>query len=658
MPYAEALEPKALLAFLVSGAPSAAAGTAVFDGLTGNSSVVLGDTTQTNRVLADETSSVDPTKGSFTGLTYNGNAVAGLKTISLTTKVVSDGSATPDTASAFTQVSSSPSLIPVQIVANAAAHEVNGEPVQIILTGSYTGSVSPVSNGSNAFLIAYSAPGGTSTNLLNGTDTGTGSPQTKTVTFLATIGQTFDVEVSSTSTQTNTAGTSTISAALGLTMKANVQVPPNDFDGSGKSDIAVYLPTIGAFAYRPANGGPDQVIGFGQPGLGNTIPSPGDFDGAGKTELGAYIPSIGAFAFRPSTGVDQIVPFGIPGKGNDIPAVGDYDGSGKDELGVYLPTIGAYAYRPASGNDVLIPFGTAGAGQSIPVPGDYFGTGQDDVAVFLTSSATFAILAPGNKTGEMIPFGQPGLGNSIPVPGDYDGSGKTELAVYIPSLGALIYRPANGGPDVAIAWGSPGVGASLPEPGDYDGTGKTDIAVYLPTFGALAYRPDNGTPGQIVAFGIPGVGNGLPAAAVTGSYINYFVPANEGGGTSAIHRSSPDFIGTFQTTGDLTGGQVTSGTLTANLGTNPSGTVEGTATISSFPIVTGGAIIATEDSTTGSIQGTFEAGEDASSGTFTFSFSDQPTVTLSWRGTLIGSSFTGTLFGTGGTPFGTFTLLS
>ncbi len=77
---------------------------------------------------------------------------------------------------------------------------------------------------------------------------------------------------------------------------------------------------------------------------------PGDFYGTGQTDLAVYLPSQGAFAIRnPTTGHDTITPFGIPGAGNSIPAVGDHDGSGKAELAVFLPKLGAFAYRPANG---------------------------------------------------------------------------------------------------------------------------------------------------------------------------------------------------------------------------------------------------------------------------------------------------------------------
>jgi uncharacterized delta-60 repeat protein len=296
--------------------------------------------------------------------------------------------------------------------------------------------------------------------------------------------------------------------------------PPADYDGSGVSNIAVYLTASGEFAYRPTNGGADVIEQFGIPGVGQTIPAPGDYDGSGQTEIAAYLPSQGVYAYRPADGgPDVLESFGIAGPGQSIPASGDYFGTGVDDIALYIPALGAFAIRnPAGGPDEIIPFGTPGMGQSIPVTGDYFGTDQSDIAVYLTSIGAYAIRNPSTGADEIISFGIPGAGNSIPIPGDYDGSGKTELAVYLPSLGEFIYRPANGGPDVVVPFGTAGDG-SIPDVGDYDGSGVDEVAIYDPNYGDFAYRPANGGPDVIVPFGTAGIGASLPLAAPISSNV-------------------------------------------------------------------------------------------------------------------------------------------
>ena len=67
---------------------------------------------------------------------------------------------------------------------------------------------------------------------------------------------------------------------------------------SGIDELGVYLPSLGAFAYRPAGttGAEDKIIPFGIPGAGNSIPVPDDYD-------------------DPSP---PFVSFGMPGAGNSI----------------------------------------------------------------------------------------------------------------------------------------------------------------------------------------------------------------------------------------------------------------------------------------------------------------------------------------------------
>ena len=228
-----------------------------------------------------------------------------------------------------------------------------------------------------------------------------------------------------------------------------------------------HLPAEHRRLRHPArHGRADEIISFGFAGAGQTIPVSGDFSGTGKTDIAAYLPSIGAFAIRPDTGgPDEIIPFGFAGAGQTITAPGDYFGEGRDDIAAYLPSIGAFAIRPGNGNpDVIEPFGLAGAGRSIPATGDYDVDGKTDVAVYLPSIGAFAIRPSSGGPDEIIPFGFAGAGQSIPMTGDYDGSGRTELAVYLPSIGGIrlpagrrrarrdrAVRLRRGGPDPAGA---------------------------------------------------------------------------------------------------------------------------------------------------------------------------------------------------------------
>ena len=85
--------------------------------------------------------------------------------------------------------------------------------------------------------------------------------------------------------------------------------------------MAVLLTNFPApiFAYHPSGapaGSIDSYQAFGIGGAGQTLPAPGAYDGGGVDELGVYLPAIGAFAYRPtgSAGAyDAIDYIGPPG---------------------------------------------------------------------------------------------------------------------------------------------------------------------------------------------------------------------------------------------------------------------------------------------------------------------------------------------------------
>jgi len=315
--------------------------------------------------------------------------------------------------------------------------------------------------------------------------------------------------------------------SLDLSVTGTVARPSDDYNGDGKTDVAVYLPSLGAYAIKPSDGASPYLVPFGPAGAGQSIPVAGNYSGNGKTDIAVYIPSLGAFAIEPSDGsTPYLVPFGPAGQGQSIPVAGNYSGNGKTDIAVYIPSLGAFAIEPSDGSTpYLVPFGPAGAGQSIPVAGDFDGDGKTDIAVYIPSIGDFAIKPSDGATPYLVPFGPAGAGQSIPVAGDFDGDGKTDIAVFIPALGTFAIEPSDGAAPYLVPFGIPGAGNSIPAPGDYDGSGKTEVAVYLPTIGLLAYRPANGGPDQYIPFGPTGYGQSLPVNAQlmplpTGAIVN------------------------------------------------------------------------------------------------------------------------------------------
>jgi hypothetical protein len=258
---------------------------------------------------------------------------------------------------------------------------------------------------------------------------------------------------------------------------------PGDFDGDGRTDIAIYRSSTGVWYIFPSSGGAPYALGWG--GDPTDKPTPGDYDGDGETDMAVYRGSTGVWYIIPSGGGS---PYGVSWGGNasDKPVPGNYDKNGKTYCAVYRN--GIWFIYSGVGTPHLESWGIA---TDKPVPGDYDGDGMIDKAVyregvwFISASAGGVTYAVGW-----------GIATDKPVPGDYDGDGKTDPAVY--RDGAWFIYPSGGGPAYAVGWGITG---DKPVPGDYDGDGKTDIAVYRPSTGVWYII--------ISSFGIPfGVGWG------------------------------------------------------------------------------------------------------------------------------------------------------
>jgi M6 family metalloprotease-like protein len=243
-----------------------------------------------------------------------------------------------------------------------------------------------------------------------------------------------------------------------------------DFDGDGKTDIAIWTPENGLWTIIRSS---DRTTTYTPYGAPNDILVPGDYDGDGKTDIAVWRPSDGFWFITNSfDGSHTFAQLGAP---NDIPVPGDYDGDGKTDIAIWTPSNGLWTIIRSS--DRTTTYTTYGAPTDIPVPGDYDGDGKTDIAVWRPSNGFWFIR---NSSDGSYTFAQLGDLNDIPVPGDYDGDGKTDIAVWTPASGLWTIIRSSDRSTTYTTYGAP---SDIPVPGDYDGDGKTDIAVWRPSNG-------------------------------------------------------------------------------------------------------------------------------------------------------------------------------
>ncbi len=230
---------------------------------------------------------------------------------------------------------------------------------------------------------------------------------------------------------------------------ATDRLAPGDYDGDGKTDLAVYR--RGFFASTGGDNNTwyilrssDNAIRAREWGRNaifvNDAPVPADYDGDGKTDLAVYsfsdaIPSAGSFRILQSltdsgvirqwgTNIDRIVP-------------ADYDGDGKADLAVYRDDsfiggteVGIWYILQSSNGAIRIE--RFGLPTDRLVPADYDGDGKADIAVWRPSNGAWYRINSSNGSFNATQFG---LSGDKPTPADYDGDGKTDIAVFRPSSG-------------------------------------------------------------------------------------------------------------------------------------------------------------------------------------------------------------------------------
>ena len=181
-----------------------------------------------------------------------------------------------------------------------------------------------------------------------------------------------------------------------------------------------------------------------------------DFDGDGKTDIAVYRGSNGGWYVIPSS--TPGAPYGVSWGGDptDIAVPGDYDGDGKTDIAVYRGSNGGWYVIPSSTPGAPYGVGWGGDITDKPVPGDYDGDGKTDIAVYRGSNGGWYVI-PSLPPGTPYGVGWGGDITDKPVPGDYDGDGKTDIAVYRGSNGGWYVIPSSTpGAPYGVGWGTAG----------------------------------------------------------------------------------------------------------------------------------------------------------------------------------------------------------
>ena len=284
---------------------------------------------------------------------------------------------------------------------------------------------------------------------LNGTISGAPlAPSSRSVDFDGDNKTDFAV---ARSTSATTQTTWWISNSLGIASSANWgtgvgfvasdKATPADFDGDGKTDIAVWRPgaalTAGFYILQSSN----NTLRFAQFGQTGDDPSiVDDFDGDGKADPAVYrAGASGTFYYRGSLsnpgGAVTFVPWGTIG---DTAIPGDFDGDGKADFGIVRNNAGLAEHwqRLSGGTTRTIQYGLA---TDKFVTGDFDADGRTDIAAVRTNGTSFDwyVLQSATSQTLFVTWGNPTT--DYLVPGDYDGDNRTDFAVWRSGQGAATF---------------------------------------------------------------------------------------------------------------------------------------------------------------------------------------------------------------------------
>jgi len=232
------------------------------------------------------------------------------------------------------------------------------------------------------------------------------------------------------------------------------------YDTDGKADLAAYQSGTWSVVNSSTGASFSRALG-----TGSDRPVPYDYDGDGRTDMAVWRSNTGEWIIINSlTGQTRVVQWGISG---DQPAPGDYDGDGKTDLAVFRSDTGTWYFKGYVTG--VVNTRVTGSTTNMAAAADYDGDHKTDPAGWVYVTSVWNIFTNPSRTAW---FGSP---EDYHLPADYDGDGKADLAVW--RDGTWNIRQSASGVDYTANWG---VWGDRPVPQDYDGDGKVDLAVFRP----------------------------------------------------------------------------------------------------------------------------------------------------------------------------------